>query len=304
MPRTKTGRATLRVSVTDVRGKPLADAAVELRRGEKVSALRVDDATGAFVADAAPVGEVVLAVSHPELESQERAVTLGQGSNEHVFLLGAPGAKCYFRERVRVPVDADPELIAITLDRQARGQARDIDAFARELRLEPQRVSALATRAGVHLYRVTSGELEQALEQLGRRREVEHAGAVVSMRKTGFSHMTNDVVVRLRRSTTDAARDLAAEHDLELTRELPYAPSTFVFRSRRAATLELLDRIAEIAARDDVEWAEPSLVVTPELDAVIPTDALWAGLLGPPADRHAECVAEPPGRRARDLRRP
>ena len=36
-----------------------------------------------------------------------------------------------------------------------------------------------------------------------------------------------------------------------------------MLRWQQPATLDILDSIEKIAARDDVEWAEPSLVVTP-----------------------------------------
>jgi subtilisin family serine protease len=44
------------------------------------------------------------------------------------------------------------------------------------------------------------------------------------------------------------------------------------------ATLDILDSIEKIAARNDVEWAEPSLVVSPEVDTITPSDFLWPGL--------------------------
>ena len=77
----------------------------------------------------------------------------------------------------------------------------------------------------MRLYRAPDGITADVLEQLSDRPEVEHAGAVVSLRETGFSHLTRDVVVKVSRSGTDAAREIADQLGYELTRELPYAPA-------------------------------------------------------------------------------
>jgi len=273
-------RATLRVDVTDIRANKLPESAVEVfrRTGEQVGSAKFDRATRCFVAVGIPVGELTVTVSHTGMERQTREVTLGQGVNEALFILAKPGTPTYFREKVRVPVDADSDLIGVTLDRKARRNGDVVDALAEELKLRPEKVSELAHRAGMRLLRVPKGAAKDALEALGRHPEVEHAGAVVSLRENGFSHLTRDVVVQVRRSGTNAARDIAKQYGYELMRELSYAPRTFVFRAPQAASLDLLESIERIVERDDVEWAEPSLVVAPEVDSVTPTDVLWPGL--------------------------
>ena len=89
---------------------------------------------------------------------------------------------------------------------------------------------------------------------------------------------------RLDRAVADyvAMRDqliaaIGKELGCRLLRELVYAPTAFVFRWEGPASLRILDVIDRLAARDDVAWAEPSLVVAPQMDAVTPTDTLWAG---------------------------
>ena len=273
-------RATLRVDVSDSRTNNLPEAVVEIYRadGSPLALVKHDRATGSFVATGVPVAEVTVAVSHPGMESQTREITVGQGVNEELFILAEPGTKTYFREKVRVPVDADGDLVGVTLDRKARRQADALDAVAATLGLREEKTSELSRRSGMRLYRVPGGATREVLEHHARRPEVEHAGAVVSLRENGFSHLTRDVVVQVRRSGTNAAREIAKQFGYELVRELSYAPRTFVLRSPETASLDLLDTIEEIARRDDVEWAEPSLVVAPEVDSITPTDVLWPAL--------------------------
>ena len=272
--------ATLRVDVSDVRSNKLPEAVVEIYGADAnpLALVELDRATGSFVATGIRAGDVTVAVSHPGMESQTREVTMGQGVNEELFILAEPGTKTYFREKVRVPVDADGDLIGVTLDRKARREADALGQVATQLSLREEEVSELARRSGMRLYRVPEGAIGEVLEHLARHPEVEHAGAVVSLRENGFSHLTRDVVVQVRRSGTNAAREIAKRHGYELMRELTYAPRTFVLRAPQPASLDLLDSIEEIARRDDVEWAEPSLVVAPEVDSITPTDVLWPAL--------------------------
>ncbi len=277
----KLGSPSLRVDVRDVKGEAIRDATVVLRpagAGAKAVPIGFNDQTGGYGANDVPAGDGELDVKHHRLKSQTREVRVGAGSNDELFILGDPGVKTYFREKVRVPVDADPDLIAATVVHDGRQDSSALDDVAAGLGLEPQKVPELAERAGVRLYRSSGTDVSDALERLSRHPLVEHAGAVVGMREAGFSHLTRDVVVRFRGPRMDAVRVIAKEYGYTLARELAYAPSTYVLRWDRPASLELLDSIEELAARDDVEWAEPSLVVTPEVDAIIPSDYLWPGL--------------------------
>ncbi|MBK9102941.1 MAG: hypothetical protein IPM90_16055 [Austwickia sp.] len=101
--------------------------------------------------------------------------------------------------------------------------------------------------------------------------------AVGNADENGFSHLTRDIVVQFRGPRREEAAAIGKELGCRLLRELVYAPTAFVFRWEGPASLRILDVIDRLAARDDVAWAEPSLVVAPQMDAVTPTDTLWAG---------------------------
>lgn len=272
---------SLHVDIRDIRDTLLTDATVTLKypgSRRKAIPLPFDARLGRYTAAVAP-GAAVIEVTHPQLQAQTRSVQVPVGAPpSFVFILGAPGVKTYFREKVRVPVDADADLIAVTLARKARRNATAVDTLASSLGLQPEKVSPLALRSGVRLYRVSPQMNQQALSRFMNDPQIEHAGAVVSLREHGLSHLTRDVVVCFRGPRHEAVRQIARELGYTLARELVYAPGTYVLRWNQPATLDLLDSIEKLAARDDVAWAEPSLVVTPEVDAVTPTDPLWSGL--------------------------
>lgn len=281
MSKDRTDSSSLRVDVRDVKGASVPDATVTLRptgAGRKAIAVGYDKRTGLYVVDGLAAGDGMVEVKHGRLEAQKRSVRVQAGDRQELFILAERGVKTYFRENVRVPVDAEPGLLAVTIVHQARRDPSALDKLAETLGLKPQKVPDLARRAGVRLYRATKAAGDKALERLASDPLVEHAGAVVSMRETGFSHLTRDIVVCFRGPRAEAVRAIAKEMGYTLVRELPYAPSTYVLRWNKPATLALLDSIEKLIARDDVAWAEPSLVVTPEVDAIVPTDPLWPGL--------------------------
>ncbi|HEV8695788.1 MAG TPA: S8 family serine peptidase [Lysobacter sp.] len=272
---------SLHVDVRDIKGETIKNAQVMLQpRDGKAKAISFsfDNRSANYVAKEVPAGAARIEVKHERLQGQTRDVNVASAGSQELFILGEHGVKTYFREKVRVPVDADPELFAITIARKGRADDTFLDSIGKGLGLRSEKVPELAQQAGVRLFRVGNTDMADALERLSSHPLVEYAGAVVGMREKSFSHLTQDIVVRFRGPRIDEVRAIARKHGYTLVRELAYAPSTYVLRWSRAATLEILDSIEEIAARDDVEWAEPSLVVTPEVDSVIPTDVLWPGL--------------------------
>jgi hypothetical protein len=280
MPKIGTNTPLLDIEVRNGKGDVVENAKVSLRpsRKQKSIAVKFDKRTGRYAAKNVPAGPLQIDVKHSRLQGQTREVTIAPSGGTELFILGEKGVKTYFREKVRVPVDADPDLFAITVARNARSDTKFQANLIKQMKLERMEVPPLAEKAGVHLFRGKRSTLEQTLKRLSENERIEHAGAVVSMREKGFSFLTGEVVVQFRGPRTEEVRRIAKEYGFTLLRELVYAPATYVLRWQKPATLAILDSIEKLATRDDVEWAEPSLAVTPEVDSIIPTDFLWPGL--------------------------
>lgn len=256
---------------------PVPDARVEIvpagvRRGRR---LEFQPEVQAYRGEKLPTGPATMVVRHPDFDEQTRRITLAEGENTQLVLLAKPGTRTFFRETVRVPITTDPELIGVTLARPSRDRNR-LDAVARDLGLAEEQLPELARASGMRLYRAHR-PVEEILNRLDALPDVEHAGAVVVQGPDGFSHLSRDIVVQFRGPRREEAAVIAKELGCELTRELPYATTTFVFRLLRGASLDALDVVEKLAAREDVAWAEPSLVVSPQLDAITPNDFLFPG---------------------------
>lgn len=281
MPPKNIPSTSLHVDVLNVKGESIRDVKVTLHPTDsnvKAITLAFDDRSVTYLAKEVTSGTYEVKVLHGELGGQSRTVTVGMAPSRELFILGKRGSKTYFRERVRVPVDADHELLAVKIFNKARTDRKFFEELATNLQLESQKVPDLAEKAGIHLFRLRAGAAEQALARLSEHPLVEHAGALVSMREHGFSFLTREIVVQFRGPRAEAVAAIAREHDYTVVRELAYAPHAWVLRWNKPATLDLLDSIERIAERPDVEWAEPNLYVTPELDSITPADFLWAGL--------------------------
>ena len=280
MPKNSPDVPSLNVEVRNAAGEIVENAKVALQSGGRAKAvqLKFDKRSGLYVAKSVPSGRLQIDVKHTRLQSQTREVVAGERSTE-LFILGEKGAKTYFMEKVRVPVTAEPGLFAVTLARNSLTDKNFEEALVREMKLERQSVPELAEKAGVRLFQARrQSDINGLLQRLADNPRIEYAGAVVGMREQGFSFLTGDVVVRFRGVRLEEAREIGKEMGYRLVRELIYSPTTYVFRWLKPATLDMLASIEKFAARDDVEWAEPSLAVTPEVDSITPTDFLWDGL--------------------------
>ena len=280
MPTTDKNTSLFRVDVRNGKGDVVENAKISLRprQKSKVIGLKFDKNTATYVARGVPPGPLQIDVKHSRLQGQTREVTAGPSGGTELFILGEKSAKTYFREKVRVPVDADPDLIGVTMARNSRTDTKFQEGLIKRMKLERMEAPPLAAKAGVLLLRGKRSDLEKTLKRLSEDEQIEHAGAVVSMREKGFSFLTGEVIAQFRGPRTEEVRRIAKEHGYSVVRELVYAPTTYVLRWQKPATLAILDSIDKLAARDDVEWAEPSLAVTPELDSITPTDFLWPGL--------------------------
>ncbi|HJQ58154.1 MAG TPA: hypothetical protein VJ890_14700, partial [Vineibacter sp.] len=271
---------SLSVDVRDVQDRVVDNAAVAFKpdgRKTKPVPLPFDPHTGLYAA-AVPAGSGMLSVEHRKLAAQTRDIAIGAAPASELFILGARGATTFFRGKVRVPVTAEPGLIGVTLTQEARLRQDSGARLAAELRIEPLPTNEIVARAGMLLLKVPARSVARVLERLIRHQLVAHAGAVVTRDEDGFSHLTRDVVVAFRGPRGDQVRAIAADCGYRVERALAYAPSAYVLRWGKPASLDILDSIERLAARDEVAWAEPSLVVAPGVDAVTPNDYLWPGL--------------------------
>jgi hypothetical protein len=294
--RQRTPSGQLRVDVRDLADQPLADAVVKLKsdaQGVRRSArskgatreigLKFNKVERRFAATDLVPGLYQVSVSRSGLEAQERKIVVQPGGSEELFILGKKGLPSYFRGRVRVPFDVDPDLIGVVFRRGTveAERTRFLAQFAKTNRLELEETPELAVRSRMQLFRLTQRSAKARRDVFAKLREhpaVEYTGMVVSRRSSGFTQLTDEAVVSFKGHVTEPqAHQIAREFGFVVIRVIPYSPNTFHLRSNEAGSVELLAALDRLARLPDVDWAEPNVFQSPELDAITPTDVLWQG---------------------------
>jgi hypothetical protein len=274
--------APLEIVVRDLQDQPIttAEVTVSAEAGGRPVALELDRSSGTYRARLTP-GRYIASVSNRGSEPQKRRIEVQPAGTTEAFILGRPGLPFYYRGRVKMPFEPRPELVGLVL-RSGGEPGPELDRTARGLGLEPVETSDAVRQARGRLFRLTpsaaadrSGEIARRLESL---REVAHAGPVVGVRERSISLLIGELVARFEPHVTEEqVRRVAAEFGLEVLRPVSYSPNTWHFRAADAPGYRLLDLAARLAELDLVDWAEPNLVTTAEVDAVVPTDYLWNG---------------------------
>jgi len=184
-------------------------------------------------------------------------------------------ARFYFRGTTRVEFEPRDDVIATSTRGDARRRAPVAGSLQVPDEIAAQGVSLIATSAAAGPATAGSDALRLALERAEAEPDTEWAGAVLRVDDEGISFLTREVVLRV--ATEAEVADLAARHGFEVVRQLPQVRGGFVLRSQEPASYALLDRIEALVGEASVEWCEPSIVTTAQLDAVRPSQFLWPG---------------------------
>lgn len=299
----------IRVDVRDLSDEPVADAAVIVKplippsasrpksksngraRGHtngkspagKEIKLKFDKATRTFYGEGLTPGEHSIAVNRAGMDPQSRETFVQPAGTTELFVLGKKGLPSFSRGNVKMPFDVEPDLIAVKLQPgTSEGDQKQIfDRLARSMKLKPEETPELARRLRMQIFRLPSNTAKSRRDVLAKLREhdrVEFAGSVVGRREEGFTQMTDEAVCRFKSHVTEPkVHEIARKFGFEVIRHMPYSPNTFHLKSKDPGSIEMLKSIDELTASDEVEWAEPNLVQSPELDTITPPDVLWAG---------------------------
>ncbi|MGH9890597.1 MAG: S8 family serine peptidase [bacterium] len=186
----------------------------------------------------------------------------------------------YYRGEVKVPFEPRPELIGVKLKTREDGIPNDLAKALQRLDLrEYTNIPEQARADGGRIFSTEPGKVRDALSALQQVESVSHAGAIVGLHDRSISFLTNELIVRFRLGIPEEkVRERFAEVGVNLLRRVRYMENAYHGAAAGPATYEVLDQIARIAEWEDVDWAEPNLVTTVELDQVIPTDFLWPGV--------------------------
>ncbi len=294
----------LRIRVVDIHRDPVKTARVRLSRdgGEPVE-LKLNKRTGLFETETDQSGTFLLTVSATGLATQERTVKLPHPPTPEEFVLGGKDLPFYFRGRTKTPFEPK-ELIGVTLDAGKDAEAK-VARVARSLGLVEEKTHEQIRGNNVRVFRYaarsTPAEKQKAFETLRAAPGVRVAGPVMEMFDERLVFLTNQFVVRFSPNVTgDQVHGIAKEYGFHVVRSVPVAGNGFLFEGEAKADYALLDAANALAARGDVDYAEPNAVTTSMLYAISPADLLagqqWhIALIDLPGAWHALRNSNAPG---------
>lgn len=273
----------LEVSVVDVRGVRLPKANVQIHRlgtdDEKPVRLRYDRAADAFVGESVTRGRYQVVVRATGVESDERVVDVGGGTNREKFVLGKKGLPHYYQGRVRVPFQPSG-LIGVALKPSStQDDLVALERQAAQLRLTKADDAQVAREYGTQLYRLpprtsasATGKIVAQLERAGPVRAV---GLVVEAGPEAVTFLTRQIIARFHADVRDDdVGSVAKQFGLSPVRKLPYVPNGWLLQAGVPASHELLSICEGLVRSGRVVYAEPNTVRIVTDLAINPTDWL------------------------------
>lgn len=277
-------KTKVEVTVYDYRSKLLPNAKVTLnplwKKPSKIIRLKFDKQWQVYRAFDITPGHYLLRAEAEGFESDEREVQVDPSGLKDKFILGKKGMRFYYRGKVKVPFEPPSDLLGVSVKPDLLGELEEeLMAYARELKLQPEKVGEPIRKDNVRVFRFpprTSEQNKQRIQQLlSEHPLVRLAGPVIRIDEKSVSFLTNELVVKFKvQVTKKEVYTIAKRYNLNLIRTIPYARNAFLFRTSPQASYNLLKTCAEVIKSRLVEYAEPNLVTT-AVDDYTPNDHLF-----------------------------
>ncbi|MGC2575792.1 MAG: hypothetical protein WA364_30165 [Candidatus Nitrosopolaris sp.] len=174
----------------------------------------------------------------------------------------------YYRGNVKVHFEPQPDLLGASLKAGFTGQEEEeLMVYANELGLKREPAGESIIKDNVRIFRLSPTITPQARQMIQRRlsefRYVKMVGPIIHISKENAVFLTNELVVKFKSHVTrENVNPVANQYNFNIVRPIPYAGNAFLFRSKKEASYDLLDDFAKVAQNDNVEYAEPNLVIT------------------------------------------
>ncbi len=253
----------LQISVFSVEHEPLQRARVRVEGSQSAK----EKATGVFVFQGLPVGQVTVVVEAEGLQPERRTITIEPGKNQTEFILGEAGLPAYKRRGVRVPFRPQPGLLGIA----TRGNEAPKQVAERIKQQNLQKPRSL--ERGLLIVETNQAEAAALTKELRGQKGVVAVGPLVSQSAGGMAFFSGNIVVRTVPGTKpDDVEKLARSLGLTVKRKLAFK-DLWLLQST-STDLALLTDCDKLEDSSLVLGAEAELTFTFEFDAISPTDEL------------------------------
>ena len=277
-------RPTVQVAVYDHKNNLLPNARVTLKplvkKPGRIINIKFDKQWQVYQTPAINPGNYLLQAEAEGFESDQREVQVDPAGLREKFILGKKGMPFYYRDKVKVPFEPRHKYLAVSVKPGiTKEEEQDLMAAAAKLKLRPQKVEEPVLNDNVRVFkypeRLNEASRQKIQKSLSGHQSVRIAGPVVHLGNRSVSFLTNELIVKFKVEVSqEEAYKIAKEYGLNITRSIPYAGNAYLMRAA-TASYDLLKICDAIVKTELVEYAEPNMVTTAELDYT-PNDFLFA----------------------------
>lgn len=284
----------LTVQVLDSQRRPVDDADIIIHAQDKQLTLSCQNAKGFYATDKLlKPGRYTIEVSKNGFESERRAVRLCHAEQNEVFFLLKKNTPYYYRGKVKVPFTLDENHVALYITRQQdkkSGEQKTLQSLekyrqetlrevAKEygLQLEKNKDDLLKSGVAVCSFGANTSKTrrQEILEKIHQQNKAA-ALPIIQQTDKGVAMLTNEIMVRFEAEVEQKSVEaIAQKFKLRIKRKINALGNLYHLTTDALPTYDLLNIINQLAALDEVDFAEPNLASTEEEDAVTPTDYLF-----------------------------
>jgi subtilisin family serine protease len=205
-----------------------------------------------------------------------------QGNRQRVNVFpGKKGMKAYYAGRTRIPFKPIKCIGMFLHQGIKKNQLKDLISFCEtKLKLKNQQVSKKLAegRQRFLLFNygdASDGEVADRLQELNKRDEVHHAGAVLKLGEQNVQLLSNRIIVRFVASVSEGEiQTIAKRLGLTAVAKPKYAGNARIFKSGDPGTYAILNTVEDLSKRDEVDYAEVDCFIN-LVEDIVPDDPYY-----------------------------
>ena len=230
----------------------------------------VPQGLGRYVVKGVPVGRIEVSVEAEGFDPDHRAVDVVPGRNQVNVVLGEPGLPAFRRRGGRVPFRSPEDQLGVATRGPEGAKSVEEWAAKRNVRLERPHAPSLS------IITAPPAQLPQLQRAIRKLEGVKDVGRLVNPGPDGTGMLTDRLVVRVAPDTTEEQmREAAEAAGCRVMRKLAVTDH-WVVAVAKPEGLAVLDAADALEQSDFIVNVEPDIAFTADLDAINPTDQLFA----------------------------
>lgn len=218
-------------------------------------------------------GHYTLTVSANEFESQTKSITYSDLGITETIILGKKGMSFYYRGKIKVPFQANENLIGIVVDNANTTLNKNefITSLEKKFNLKLHPNSSNYAKSNIYLFQTSSNLSDDEKTKLGKalltEKNIKSSGAVLTQSEKNVTLLSDELILKFKSTISEKEiTKLIETEGLEIIRQIPYVKFGYQVKVKSGSTYKLLQICERLIKNEYVEYAEPNTISTTEND--------------------------------------